>query len=146
MIGGSRTGTRRFAPRGSRERSIRRRVGSCKGGWAVAFPLPQCRIDMAFDDQIIDPDVGRSRSSVHIQEQRVEIGLAVIHFRPELQPQDMDMPGQEFLDLLDLQLLPPSDVRIASPTRTIVTARPVLGSRVRGKTMRAANRARADPT
>ena len=61
--------------------------------------LPSCsRRALAGQFEVVDPDVGRARPAVDVQQHDIEIGFPVVDLRPELHPQDVNLPGQELRD------------------------------------------------
>ena len=76
--------------------------------------LPRLRGHVAGHIEIVDPDVGRARPAVDVQQHGIEVGFAIVHLRSKLHPQEVDLPGQQAGDLLDPQLLPAADVGVAA--------------------------------
>ena len=64
--------------------------------------------------EIVDPDAGRTGPAVHVQQQNVDKGFAIVHLRSKLHPQEVNLPGQQMRNVLDPQLLPAADVGIAA--------------------------------
>ncbi len=44
--------------------------------------------------EVVDPEVGRALLAQRVQQQRIEIRFPIVHLRPKLHPQQMDLPSQ----------------------------------------------------
>ena len=43
--------------------------------------------------EVVDPDVGRARPAVDVQQHGVDIGFAAVDLRPKLHAQEVDLAG-----------------------------------------------------